>query len=255
MKASYKIALIAAAVLLLLAIVYYTSQPEPGADVVEQSAQQEPDTEQAQADETEKTASTESTDASETEQTPTVPTGQMAKIDDPVVLRIDGDHPDPTPEQPPPRRTAPPIPPPTTTTTTTTAAAQTYVIQFGDTFSSIAFNLYGDESRWVDIAQANPLVDPTKLKVGQQVRLPATGELRRRTEPSPAPPAGSVTYTIQPGDTLATIAHRYYGDGLQWRPIYNANRDRIGPNPDKVKAGTTIVIPPAPSGAVAEGNP
>ena len=48
------------------------------------------------------------------------------------------------------------------------------------------------------------------------------------------------------GDTLATIAARFYGDETLWRRIYDANRTQIGDNPDNVKIGTTLRIPPKP---------
>ena len=49
-------------------------------------------------------------------------------------------------------------------------------------------------------------------------------------------------YTIRKGDTLWSIAVQEYGDGNQWRRIYDFNKDRI-PNPDKLKPGLTIIIP------------
>lgn len=48
--------------------------------------------------------------------------------------------------------------------------------------------------------------------------------------------------TIQKGDTLWDIAVQEYGDGSQWRRIYNLNKDRIE-DPDKLKPGLTIIIP------------
>jgi nucleoid-associated protein YgaU len=51
---------------------------------------------------------------------------------------------------------------------------------------------------------------------------------------------------VAEGDTLATIAARFYGDESLWRPIYDANRSLIGDNPDNVKIGTTLRIPPKP---------
>lgn len=71
---------------------------------------------------------------------------------------------------------------------------------------------------------------------------------------SPVVPAGSPTasgnqqtYEIQPGDSMLTIAEQFYGDATQWRRIYDANRDVIGSNPDTLKPGTTIKIPPKES--------
>jgi nucleoid-associated protein YgaU len=58
---------------------------------------------------------------------------------------------------------------------------------------------------------------------------------------------GGETYEVQSGDTLATIADKAYGDGTQWRRIYDANKDTIGPDPDKLKIGMKLTIPPKQS--------
>lgn len=51
------------------------------------------------------------------------------------------------------------------------------------------------------------------------------------------------TYTLQPGDTLALIAQKSYGDGNLWQLIYDANRNTIGDNPNQLQVGTVLVIP------------
>ena len=57
-------------------------------------------------------------------------------------------------------------------------------------------------------------------------------------------PAAADTYEVQSGDTLLTIAQQEYGDQTQWRKIYDANRDVIGSDPDKLKIGMKLKIPP-----------
>ena len=49
-------------------------------------------------------------------------------------------------------------------------------------------------------------------------------------------------YVIEEGDTLWKIAQREYGDGMQWKRLYEFNKDMIS-NPDKPKKGTRIKIP------------
>ena len=51
-------------------------------------------------------------------------------------------------------------------------ANRTYTVRKGDTLWAIATREYGNGQRWVDIAQANPSVDPKKLAIGQQIVLP-----------------------------------------------------------------------------------
>ena len=45
-------------------------------------------------------------------------------------------------------------------------------------------------------------------------------------EPAGDVPAGSVVYTVQPGDNLARIAERFYADGDKWQVLYQANQGR-----------------------------
>ncbi len=52
------------------------------------------------------------------------------------------------------------------------------------------------------------------------------------------------TYTVEPGDTLLSIAQRFYGDATRWRAIYDANKDVIGADPDALKVEMKLKIPP-----------
>lgn len=64
------------------------------------------------------------------------------------------------------------------------------------------------------------------------------------------PPAASIpleqTYLIRYGDTLWTIAEKFYGDAIHWGRIYAANRELIG-DTRTLTAGQTLKIPSAPS--------
>ena len=50
-------------------------------------------------------------------------------------------------------------------------------------------------------------------------------------------------YTIKRGDTLWGIAKNYYGSGIQYKKIYNANKKVIGNDPNLILPGTKIEIP------------
>ena len=58
----------------------------------------------------------------------------------------------------------------------------------------------------------------------------------------PASPSRPDTYVIQPGDTLMTIASRFYGSRSKWRDIREANKATIPLN-GSVRAGQTIKLP------------
>lgn len=73
--------------------------------------------------------------------------------------------PQPTKPKPPePSAKPPPRPAPTPGTT--------YTVAKGDTFWSIAQQVYGDGKLWTKIEQANPGVDMNALKVGQVIKIP-----------------------------------------------------------------------------------
>ncbi|MFG3499405.1 transglycosylase family protein [Streptomyces sp. NPDC047928] len=49
-------------------------------------------------------------------------------------------------------------------------------------------------------------------------------------------------HTVQPGDTLSSIARRFKVKG-GWKAMYEANKDLIGADPDRIVPGTMLVIP------------
>ena len=57
------------------------------------------------------------------------------------------------------------------------------------------------------------------------------------------PEPGS-NYTVQPGDTLFSIARQAYGTVDGWSEIYNANIQAIGHNPDVLHPEMVLYIPP-----------
>ena len=50
---------------------------------------------------------------------------------------------------------------------------QTYIVKAGDNLSKISKLFYGDANQNRKIAQANDLADPDKIRVGQNLRIPA----------------------------------------------------------------------------------
>jgi nucleoid-associated protein YgaU len=56
---------------------------------------------------------------------------------------------------------------------TTGGAEQAYTIKSGDNLSHIAQRFYGAASKYSQIAQANGIADPDKIRAGQEITLPA----------------------------------------------------------------------------------
>ncbi len=50
---------------------------------------------------------------------------------------------------------------------------QTHKVQPGDNLSKISKQFYGDANKYMTIAKANNLQDPDKIKVGQELVIPA----------------------------------------------------------------------------------
>jgi nucleoid-associated protein YgaU len=50
---------------------------------------------------------------------------------------------------------------------------QTYTVRPGDNLSKISKQFYGDANKYMTIAKANNLQDPDKIKVGQELVIPA----------------------------------------------------------------------------------
>ncbi len=121
-----------------------------------------------------------------------------------------------------------------------------YTVKKNDSMWTIAKAWFGNGSKWELIAKANPYVDPDRLKLGQILQLPAKGAGPR---PKPAPVARNTanTYRVQDGDSLSSIADKYYGDETKWRIIYEANRDVIGNDPGALELGARLRIPPKSS--------
>lgn len=152
------------------------------------------------------------------------------------------------------------------------AALRTYVIRPGDTLSSIAASELGSMGLADNIFLLNRdvIANPDHLTIGTRIKLPPlvseTGRIRTEIPPSggmrqalsdsvapaqvPAPvstvgavPEGTRVYRIRPGDTLSSIALRFYGSSSGWRFLYESNAATI-PNPNQLVVGTEITVPP-----------
>ncbi|HDD55797.1 MAG TPA: LysM peptidoglycan-binding domain-containing protein [Chloroflexi bacterium] len=50
-------------------------------------------------------------------------------------------------------------------------------------------------------------------------------------------------YQIQEGDTLSSIAKKFYDDASKYMVIYEANKDTIGADPNLIKVEQELKIP------------
>ncbi len=60
------------------------------------------------------------------------------------------------------------------------AASDVHLVVAGDTLASVAYRAYGDPALWREIADANDVNDPMRLRPGMRLLIPALVELERR---------------------------------------------------------------------------
>ncbi len=127
-----------------------------------------------------------------------------------------------------------------------------YTVQPGDNFEKIAARTLGDPKLAMAIARANPLQDPSKLRVGQTIRIPLDPDniqgrpVEQQSRKPPAP--RTIEYTVRKGDTLSGIAKTFYGSTRYTDFLFNANKDRLRSR-DDLKLGQVLIIPPLPAEA------
>ena len=81
-----------------------------------------------------------------------------------------------------------------------------------------------------------------KLKAQKAAPAPASGPApKSEVVPKPIPP-GAKTYTVQKGDTLGSIAAKFYKNKAQWPKIRDANFTGAKGTPP-IRAGQQLVIP------------
>lgn len=94
-----------------------------------------------------------------------------------------------------------------------------------------------------------PLIDPAELQAMAPAPAPEIDTPAVEVETPgpavtavPAQPAGQ-TYTMQRGDTLYSLAKRFYSDGKLWTRIADANKDKFR-DVTSIPVGTVLMIPP-----------
>jgi LysM repeat protein len=140
----------------------------------------------------------------------------------------------PTPQPQP----TPVVPTPTPTPVPSTG---TYIIQAGDTFTTIAAKL---GTTVAALESANPSLTPTDLQVGASIIIPSN--VPAPVTPTPTPSTSGASYTVKSGDTFTTIAATF--------SVTVAALEAANPtvNPNTLQIGQVINLP---SGATSSQGP
>lgn len=128
----------------------------------------------------------------------------------------------------------------------------TYIVQAGDTLYSIAVKF---NTTVQALQQANNLADPNALVAGQKLKIPATTTVEEQPAPTAVargPTANQAlkptSYTVKPGDTLATIAAQF---GVTVQELAQANNIQ---DVNLLAVGQVLVIPQSlPPSPLPEG--
>ena len=147
-----------------------------------------------------------------------------------------------------------------TSATTELVAATSYEVADGDGMWTVSEALLGDGSlhHHLEHLVAGQQVAPdvtyrpgAMLQPGWVFTLPTTTV-------AAAAPAGE--HLVAPGESLSAIALQHYGDAAEWPLIWDANRGRdlggvVFDNPNLIKPGWTLTIPPAAPREPLAANP
>ncbi|MDP0489902.1 MAG: LysM peptidoglycan-binding domain-containing protein [Verrucomicrobiota bacterium JB023] len=113
---------------------------------------------------------------------------------------------------------------------TAPALAGSYTVKSGDTIHAIA-RRHGISSQ--QLMSLNGITDPTKLRIGQTLKLNAATTAKKTSTSSSS---GGRNHTVQAGDTLYSIARRH---GMSVKTLTAMNP---GLNPNNLKIGQKIAL-------------
>lgn len=112
-----------------------------------------------------------------------------------------------------------------------------YTVQKNETLMLVAFKIYGDYSKWKDIANQNQGILNGKTEINEGMVL----NYEIPTEQFVWNPNGN-PYLIKRGDTLGGISTEVYSTSRKWKAIFENNKPLIK-DPNKIFTGFTIYTP------------
>ncbi|MBU0671845.1 MAG: S-layer homology domain-containing protein [Candidatus Margulisbacteria bacterium] len=130
------------------------------------------------------------------------------------------------------------------------AVLDTYIVREGDSLLGIAMRYYGDPYKYLEIAEFNNIEDPSDIHAGQKILIPDLKKLEKQEESKKETKKVKelepeiVFYTIQTGDTLMSVARKFYNDSSKYLEIAEFNKLE---DPNDIRVGQKIMVPVKPS--------
>jgi LysM repeat protein len=189
------------------------------------------------------TADNGNTDTNNAPELPTNPPDMSASNGTAMTPPPPDTNPIPTPPPAPPPQVMPPP-----------SATEDYTVIKGDTLAGIATK---SNVKLKALLDANPGVDPKRLKIGQKLHLPAAATSASATATMPgaadtSSAGGEQTYKVKSGDTLTSIAKHFH---VSIKAIQSANNLTT----TRLNVGKVLKIPggtaPAPAPAETAAPP
>lgn len=115
-----------------------------------------------------------------------------------------------------------------------------YIVE--DLDGKITAEQYGESAGRITIVKAAPVEKPEEPAPEEKPAEPAPVEKPAEPVPEEKPAVSPNTYEVVKGDCLWKIAQKFYGTGVEWSTIYEANKDTVK-NPDEISVGQVLVIP------------
>ena len=119
-----------------------------------------------------------------------------------------------------------------------TSEVKTHVVTAGETLGEISQEYYGTGKNWKKIADANK-VDPSELKVGQKLTIPAIETATPAVTPVAELASGERNYTVQKNDSYYSIAKKELGNAARWKELEKLNNVPA----DELRVGKVIKLP------------
>jgi nucleoid-associated protein YgaU len=134
-----------------------------------------------------------------------------------------------------------------------------HTMQRGETFSSIAKLVYGNAKYYRQIQEANPNLDPARVRPGTVIKIPDPAKVKAQQgaasgASSAATGSGGAgraidaakEYRVESGDSLYKISVKRFGKPDQMNAIYELNKEAIGSDPARLKVGMVLKMPGTP---------